>query len=344
MLKRTGFCLIAIMLVVALLSGCAGADEEVAVEPVAPDDETEVSEPQEDENIMEMHLKLMTGSAGGVWFPTGAAIAEFLENDYPGLVITMTPGGGVSNIAAMQAGETDLGFGKACSTVDGLEGREPFTEKTVDVRELAYLDEEIFQIIVPADSPIKSIADIKGMVLTTAQKGNTTELMVQQLLSLYDMTYDDLKQAHFVSFTDSVTQMKDNKADVFMVSTSLPAATVLDLASSKDLRILSIETEIIDQMNSMNPGYLKTVVPAGSYDFQDEDVTTISTGLHIAVHKNMSEEVIYNITKSLVENIDEIRMVHDMYSDLTPEFMATDVGVPFHPGALRYYQEQGLVE
>lgn len=339
-----------------LLAGCAPApqtDSNTTEPPAAPTQapvQTDNADPSEalfeqgKAEVSKLNSVFMTGSTGGIWAICGAAAADIWQRAFPGLMFTLTPGGGVANMEAIQNGSALLAFGKSSSTVEGINGAPAFSAPTDKVREMAYMGTEVLQIIVFEDSDIQSVADLKGKILTTSQQGNTVVQMAEELLSCYGLKFDDMKQVHYLSINDSVAQMKDGKADCFIVSTSLPASAILELSSGRKLRMIPLEPDIVEKMRSINAGYMEYVVKPGEYDFVTTDIKTIGTSLHIAVSSELSEAAVYAMTKELAENYQNIAAVHVMFEGLTPEAMATDIGVEFHPGALKYYQEAGLIK
>lgn len=285
-------------------------------------------------------LKIRSGATSGSWYPATAAMANFLPEDIPGLNVTVTPGTGPTNVQAIQDGSCDFAFGKMPSTMSGMRGEEPFTEVTDNVAYVGYLYDETFHLVVRADSGIDSVEDLKGKVLTTQTTGNLAEQMMRELLSVYDMSYDDLKRVNQVGYDDSVQQMKDGVADAFAFATAVPASVLVDLCSARDMKIISIPEDKLDAMLEVNNGYMKKTIAAGSYNGQTEDVRSFGGAVHMMVNKNLPEDLVYSITKSICEHLDKLGEAHVIYSTLTPEIVGgTDTPIPFHPGAEKYFKE-----
>lgn len=288
-------------------------------------------------------VTLYGGTVGGSWNLCTTVISNFLPNDIPDIRTTSSPGTGLGNIAAVQNGQATIAFSQITTTFDGIKGLEPFTEPQDKIVNLAYIYVEPLHVIVRADSDIQSIADLKGKTIGTFAPGNSAELVCRQLLSLHDMTYDDVKTS-FGSASDLAEQFKDGLIDAIIYATALPASTVTDITTSKDIRLLNITDEELEGMQTLNDAFFPTVIPAGTYPGVNEDTNTIGAYQHLICSSELDEEFVYEVTKSLVKNIDQIKDAHVAFSALTPELMATDVGIPFHPGAERYYREAGLLK
>jgi TRAP transporter TAXI family solute receptor len=156
------------------------------------------------------------------------------------------------------------------------------------------------------------------------------------------MSYSDVKMS-FVSYTDSVTQMQDGHASAFALGTTVPAGAIMDLASSRSIKLLDL-TSGLEQLRKLNPGYYNTVltIPAGTYPKQDKDVKVIGYATHIVVSCKLPADMVYMMTKMIAQNTTSLGAVVKSMASLTPKEMAADIGVPFHPGAAKFYKEAGI--
>lgn len=284
-------------------------------------------------------IRLMTGPQGGSWYPLGGAIQNIIEKAVPGSSVQVLPGAGISNVVGVQSGKAEMGFGNGVSSVDGVNGKEPFKGKQSNVCQLATLYFQYFHAVALADSGVKTMGDAKGKGLTTQQKGNTGEQMTRDALKVYGLDYEKMSKVNFGNYTDSVAQLKDGHAQVFTLITTVPASSVMDLASARDIRVLEFPDDKFKALQSINKGYDKRIIKAGSYPKQDKDVQTIGTWTHLIVSCKMPEDTVYKITKALATNMDNLGNVVSAVKGVTVKDMATDIGVPYHPGARKYYQE-----
>lgn len=285
-------------------------------------------------------LKLMTGPQGGVWIPLGGQLKDMWEKAVPGLNVQALPGAGIANVRGVDEGKADVGFGNSISTVDGLKGVAPFPKATTNVCNVATLYPQYYQMVVRADAGINSIKDLKGKGVTTQQRGNTGELITAQLLKVNGLSYNDVKMS-FVSYTDSVTQMQDGHAVAFSLGTTIPSGAVMDLAAARDIKLLDLSNQLAE-MRKINPGYTLVTVPKGTYPKQDTDVKVIGYATHIVASCKLPNDTVYAMTKAMAQNIPSMSAVNKSIAGLTPKGMAEDIGVPFHPGAAKFYAEAGV--
>ena len=284
-------------------------------------------------------MKMMTGPQGGSWYPLGGAIQNIIEKAIPGSSMQVLPGAGISNVVGVQTGKADLGFGNAVSSVDGVNGLEPFKGKQDNICQLATLYFQYFHAVALADSGVKTVGDAKGKALTTQQKGNTGEQMTRDALKVYGLNYGALSKVNFGNYTDSVSQLKDGHAQVFTLITTVPASSVMDLASARDIRVLEFPDDKFRALQKINKGYDKRIIKAGSYPKQDKDIQTIGTWTHLIVSCKLPEDTVYKITKALASNVENLGNVVSAVKGMSIKDMAADVGVPYHPGAKKFYQE-----
>lgn len=284
-------------------------------------------------------MKLMTGPQGGSWYPLGGAIQNIIEKNVPGTSVQVLPGAGISNVKGVQEGKAELGFGNAVSSVDGVEGRPPFDKKQSNVCQVATLYFQYFHMVATADSGVKSVGEMAGKGLTTQQRGNTGEQMTRDVLRVYGLDYGKLRNVSHGSYNDSVAQLKDNQAQAFTLITTVPASSVMDLASAREVRVLEVPDDKLKELQKINAGYDKRIIKAGSYPKQDKDIQTIGTWTHLIASCSLPEDKVYRITKALAENVEQLGAVVAAVKGLTAQDMAANVGVPHHPGALKYYKE-----
>jgi TRAP transporter TAXI family solute receptor len=285
-------------------------------------------------------LKFMTGPQGGSWIPLGGQLKDLWEKAVPGLTVQQSPGAGIANVRGVEEGKTDIGFGNSISTVDAVAGREPFKKPHANVCNVATLYPQYYHMVVPANAGINSVKDLKGKGVSTQQKGNTGELITQQILQVNGLSYSDVK-ASFVGYTDSVNQMKDGHVVAFGLGTTIPAGAVMDVAASQDIKILDM-SDLIEPMRKLNPGYTLVTIPKGTYPKQDKDVKVIGYATHVVVSCKAPEDTVYTMTKTIAQNVPALTSVVSAIKGLNAKAMAEDIGVPFHKGAAKFYKEAGV--
>jgi len=288
-------------------------------------------------------LKMMTGPMGGSWYPLGGAIADAIQKEIPGVTLAVSPGGGVGNVEAIEFDKCDIGFSNSSSGVDGVYGRPPFKQKMTQMRQLANLYPQFFQIVVLEGSGIKSVADLKGKAIAPGPKGHTGEFAARQVLEIYGLSYKDMSKVHHVGYSDTVSLMKDGHCDGWLLCTTTPASTIMDLASTRKIRLISLPEDKIKAMQKLNAGYINRVIPKGTYVGVDYDVQGFGFFTHLIISAKLPDDLVYKITKTMVKNLPRYGDVVKDMKGVTPKDLAMDIGIPFHPGALKYFKEIGAL-
>jgi TRAP transporter TAXI family solute receptor len=288
-------------------------------------------------------IRLMTGPQAGIWVPLGGQLKDIWEKSIPDLKVQSMPGAGIANVRGIEEGKADIGFANTISTADAVAGtgEAPLDKKHGKVCNVATLYPQYFQMVVNADAGINTLKDMKGKGFATQVKGNTGELISRHVLRAAGMTYNDVKASFTNSYTDSVEQMKDNRVHIFALGTAIPASSIMDLASAREIRLLDM-AGIYEDMKKINPAYKLVTVPKGTYPKQDKDVQVIGYYTHIIAACSLPEEMVYKMTASFVPNKEAMTAVYKEIGLLTPQIMSQDIGVPFHPGAAKWYKEQGI--
>ena len=289
-------------------------------------------------------VTLMTGPQGGSWVPLGGALKNMWENAIPGLQIQQQPGAGIANVRGVDEGKAQIGFGNSSTTVDGVEGRAPYPKKTTKVCQVANLYPQYFQVVALTDAKVNSFADLQGKTLVTQSKGNTAEALTSDILKINGMTYQSLAKVSFqASYTDAVDMMKDGHVQVFTLGTTAPASAVMDLASARNVQLVPVDDKTMADLRSGNCGYKKVTIKAGTYPKQDKDVPAIGYMTHVIAACDLPEDVVYKMTKAMATQVNDMAAVVKPIAGLTAKDMASDICVPLHKGAAKYYKEVGAM-
>jgi TRAP transporter TAXI family solute receptor len=288
-------------------------------------------------------VRMMTGPQAGFWVPLGGQLKDAWEKAVPGLNVQALPGAGIANVRAIQEGKADVGFGNTITTADAVAGtgEAPLDKKHDKVCNVATLYPQYFQLVVNADAGINTLKDLKGKGFATQVKGNTGELIARHVLRVTGYTYNDVKASFTNSYTDSVEQMKDNRMHVFALGTGIPASSIMDLASARDIKLIDM-AGIYEDMRKINPAYKLVTVPKGTYPKQDKDVQVIGYYTHVIAACSLPEDTVYKMTAATLAVKDNMAAIYKELAKLTPQVMAQDIGVPFHPGAAKWFKEQGI--
>jgi TRAP transporter TAXI family solute receptor len=293
-------------------------------------------------------LRMFSGPEGGSWYPLGAAMMSILEKNL-GIASSNGPGGGVENCKAVNAGRADLGWSYTHTAYNAYEGRGEFDKKNPNVLHLMSLYPGVFQMAVPKNSKIFSVADLKDKRIVPGKIGFSGTAIAELILKAYDITFDSIKKnggmVSYVGYADSAALLKDGHSDAYMAVTSCPQSTIIDLNFRPGVRLLPVDAEHMKKVLEMEPGLMATVIPKTAYKDMEADVPAVGTVTCIVINKNVPDEIAYKIVKTLYDNWPELAKVKKQaIEESLPEKALLGARIPVHPGALKYYKEKGYVK
>ncbi len=293
-------------------------------------------------------VRMVSGPAGGNWYPLGAKLMEIVGTGLEGVVTSNAPGGGAANVQDVNRGEAEIGFSYGHTVYRAFTGTGRSGKEHPDIRFVATLYPAALQTAVPADSDIASYADLQDRNISPGKaRWSGYEAMVL-LLSYYGFGVDDVRAnggtVHHVSYSDSVALMRDGHIDAFSGLTAVPQASFIDLNFSVGIRFLPVEDSIRTRFLEENPGYVDSVIPREAYENLADDVPTIGATTVLIVHKDVPDDVVYGITDLLWKHHADFVAVSPTWNAVDRDNALHTMVSPLHPGAERYYREHGLLQ
>lgn len=283
-------------------------------------------------------LTVATGPSGGNWYSTGATLSDILSR--AGVPTSSMPGGGTANIVGVGTKKSDFAISQLSTLASGIKGEKPFDKSYSDVVMLMRLDANPAYIIVPADSPIKTIADLKGKKVAGPAPGSSSQLAIGDLLTAAGLDEEKDMSMRRGSISESAELLKDRLVDAYILNTGVPNGSVSDIAVSLPVRFLSVPDDIIKKMAEKNTGYSKYIIPAGTYTGQTADIISVSSDCALVVNKNMPDEHAYWLAKNIAENWGAVTQANSWLKSVKVEKFGDPGDLPIHPGAAKYFQSK----
>ncbi|MGO1246341.1 MAG: TAXI family TRAP transporter solute-binding subunit [Oceanisphaera sp.] len=290
-------------------------------------------------------INVLTGGTSGVYYPLGVAISQLYDKNIPNAKVQVqATRASVENLTLLERGRGEIGFALADSVEDAWLGVEEagFKKPLSKLRAIGSTYSNYIQIVARADSGISSLEDLKGKRVSVGAPRSGTELNARAIFKAADLSYDDFARTEYLSFSESVELMKNRQLDATLQSAGLGMAAFRDLASHAPVVFIAIPNELVAKIDS--DAYRTSVIPAGTYTGQDEDVATVAISNLLITHQGVSEETAYQMAKQVFENLPALRNAHSVADSITAEGAVQGLPLPLHPGAKRYYQEQNLIE
>jgi TRAP transporter TAXI family solute receptor len=291
-------------------------------------------------------VRMVSGPSGGSWYPLGAKIMQVFDDQVDGISTSNTSGGGISNILAVNGGDAEIGWSYAHTSFNGYSGKGKFSKPQPDVRHFATLYPAMFQVAVPTDSPIQGFEDMKDKNISPGKAKWTGTAFAESIIEAYGFSFDDIRAnggtVHHVGYTESVALMKDGHIDVFMAATSMPQASFIELQHSPGIRFIGLPEDKLNEIIAANPGYIPGLMPAGVYDSVKEDTFTLGIVTNMVVHKDLPDDLVYNMCKVFWANHAAFAEVKGIWNSVKLENALDGAAIPLHPGAKRCYDELGV--
>ncbi len=289
-------------------------------------------------------INVLTGGTSGVYYPLGVAISK-IYGDKIANVKTQVQAtkASVENLVLLQRGGGELAFSLGDSLKAAWEGDEEagFKSKLDKLRVIAAIYPNYIQIVATADSGIKTLADLKGKSLSVGAPKSGTELNSRAILKAAGMDYKDIGKVEYLPFAESVDLMKNRQLSATLQSAGLGVASLKDLSNSSEISVVSVPKAVVEKIG---PPFVAATIPAGTYKGQDQDVPTAAVINYLVTSSAVSDELAYQMTKLIFENLPELANAHAAGREIKLESAAAGSPAPLHPGASRYYTEKGVLK
>ena len=287
-------------------------------------------------------INILTGGTSGVYYPMGVALSKiFSEGMQDVRVQVQATKASVENLNLLQAGKGEIAFSLGDSVKAAAEGdaEAGFPAPLEKLRGVTAIYPNYIQIVASADSGIKTLEDLRGMRISVGAPKSGTELNARAIFEAAGMSYADFAKVEFLPFAESVELMKNRQLDATLQSAGLGVASLKDLSTSIPISVVAVPAEIAEELGAP---YIATAIPANTYDGQGEDVATVAVINFLITHDGVPEETVYQMTRGMYENLDEMRAAHSAADAIDLQNALQGMPVPLHPGAKRYFDEQGL--
>ena len=318
------------------LSGCSGsttADARVNDHP--------------DETKEELHvLTIGTADSGGTMYPVGSAISSVLSGHDKQLKVNLSASNGsYTNVENIENGQFDMGLVSGDVAFAAYQGKEEFSgHPAEDLRAIGAFYTSLSTWMAPESEHISYVHELAGHRIAVGPEGSTTELSARMALKAAGLNVSNTAFENY-SFTASVDSVLNGKLDAVHSFAGIPVHSLTDLASQTPCRLLKYTDEELEKILASTPTYVRATVPAGTYPGQTEALETFGIKCLLCVDASMDENLVYTITKILDESREELTTAHPSLSTLSdPEYMCSQLPIPLHPGAEKYYTEQGLLK
>jgi hypothetical protein len=289
-------------------------------------------------------INILTGGTSGVYYPIGVGLSQIYSTGIDGAKTSVqATKASVENLNLLQAGRGELALALGDSVADAWNGVEDagFKAPLKKLRAIAGTYPNYIQIVASKESGITSLADLKGKRISVGAPKSGTELNARAIFKAAGLSYEDMGKVEFLPYAESVELIKNRQLDATLQSSGLGMAAIRDLAATLPITFVAVPAEVTAKID--NAAYQPAEIPAGTYDGQDVNVATVAINNILVSHEGVSEEVAYQMTKLMFDNLARLSNAHSAAKAIKVESAAKNLPIPLHPGAERFYKEVGAL-
>lgn len=288
-----------------------------------------------------------TGGQTGVYYVAGQSICRFVNRDSSKTGIKCNApasGGGVANVNGLRSGEYNFGIMQSDHQYKAMKGEAPFEAQGAmeDLRAVFSLQSEVFTVLARKDANIKGLDDLKGKRVNIGNPGSGQRDTLEEIMRIKGWDKSVFKLASELKPAEQASALSDNNIDAMTYFVGHPNGAIQEATTTVDAVLVPITGADIDKLLSEKSYYTKAEIPGGLYKGSDAATQSIGGKAVLSVSAKTDADVVYQLVKSVFENLDRFRKLHPAFADLKEEDMIkVGLTAPLHEGAERYYKERG---
>jgi len=292
------------------------------------------------------YVNIATATTAGIYYALGNSIANMWNEKMDGIQASVqsTSGSG-QNVELLSRNEAQVAFLQNGVAGDAWNGRNTFEGKpNKDFVGMTYLYPNLCYFVVPANSGINQLSDLKGKKIIPGPVGSGTELNAREILSVAGIDYQNNKDAiaNYVSNSEASEKFTDRQTDMAFIAGGIPHASVTEMMTRMDSKILEVSGEVRDNLIKKYPAYIPIQVPANSYKGQTKPVETVAVGNILVVRKDMDADKVYKMLESIFANKATLANSYKGAADFKIQEGINGMTLPLHPGAVKFFEDNGV--
>lgn len=286
--------------------------------------------------LAQERISIGTGGTGGLFYIIGAGMAEVINQNMEGATARAeVTGASIENIRRVSADQMTIGLSSSSTLYEASVGEGPF-EEPQPVAAIAYLYPAVLQIATTADTGITTIDGLAGKRINIGPPGSNAAVITQRVLEAYGVF--DPANVQYLSYSEGTAALMNGVVDATVVLAGAPTAALIDLGAQRDMVLLPVEEEKVGELLAEYPYYQLHEMPAGTYEGIDQATLVINDPAVLFTSQFVSDETVYEITKTLFDNLDTLSQVHPQATNIKVE-TAVNTPIPLHQGAQLYFNE-----
>lgn len=283
-------------------------------------------------------ISIGTAGTAGTYYIIGAGISKMLEKHLGVRSTAEVTSGAIENIRLMESKKVEIALLTPEAADLALKGLKPFSQK-YDIQAILPLYPNLNQFLVLKDSPIKSFADLKGKKISVGSPGSGILGSNQLLFDALGMPFSEFKP-QYLSFAENAVALRNGSIDAAIVLTAAPSPFIMDIESTHAMRLIPITEPELKKVSGKYSYFIPYTIPKGTYKTLETDLATFAAWKLVAAKREFPQDAVYHIVKTVFEHLDEMKKVHPAARFILPDNIGK-VKIPYHDGAIKYFQEKG---
>lgn len=296
--------------------------------------------------------QIIIGTAGvtGVYYPVGGTICRFVDmksKEHGINCLVESTGGSISNLNALRDGEIQFAFAQSDWQYNAYHGTSAFADRGAFnvLRSLFSLHSEALTVVARADAGIATFDDLKGKRVNIGNPGSGMRATMDEVMEAKGWDLGVFKAASQFRATEQTKKLCENEFDAFVFATGHPNGSIQEVTSTCASKLINVQGPAIDELIQEYPYYAPATIPGGMYEGNPDDIRTFGVKATLVASKDVSDELVYQVVKSVFDNFDDFKTTHPILSTLNKRAMIENgLTAPLHEGAKRYYREAGLIQ
>lgn len=280
-------------------------------------------------------IRFGAADIGGMYYSFANTFTELANEAFTDHTFeARTTAGSAANLRLLSDNYIELGIAQGDLIEDAY-------EKDSNLRAIAGLYTEACQLVVRADSDIHSLNDLTGCTVSIGAEESGTELNANQILEFAGMPSEIITTKN-MDYIEAAHELEAGDIDALFCTAGLTTTVIDELSRECDIRLISLDDSVISKMLSYSDAYSRYTIPAGTYKGQDEDVNTIGVKSVLVTSDALSDDVVEQLTQMLFDKTKELQYSTSLNLQLDEKFATEGISIPFHGGAVRYYEDKGI--
>ncbi|MBN1364739.1 MAG: TAXI family TRAP transporter solute-binding subunit [Syntrophaceae bacterium] len=285
-------------------------------------------------------LRLATGNKSGVYYPLGIAIAEVAKEANLSIEVLQS-GGSIENLHWLSQGNAELCFAQSDAVYYAFHGAGRFAGKKSNIRAIASFYTEPVQIVIRKSLQLKDISEFKGKRISVGPAGGGSEANALAILEASGITINEIHLLN-LNYDDTLKALNENKVDICFITSGIPSDVIKDILKNGAAHLFEIKPDLLARLIEIDPFFIITSIPAGTYAQQYENITTVGVSAQLVARADLPHDAAYKLIQTIFIRADVITVKFPQIGNINIRHVFKGIAIPVAEGALTFYQEKGL--